>query len=1143
LRHRLAKLTVLALLSITAIVVIVGAAFFWRLSQGPVSLDFMTRRIEGEINKSLNGMTVKMGGAVFELDNKTHVPHFRLRDMVLLDQSGGLIAKSNRAAISFDGAALFTGSMVPKGLELIGSRILVKRRLDGSISLGFGSQPAAENAAVTLGAQAENDPGSKADRGGNPAPASETSSSALIDILSGAGSGSAASLEDIRVTEASIQLFDEANQSNWFAPEADLTFKRMPYGFAVFAKAAVASGPTQWRADVSANYRKEAHSFAISARIEDLIPANVADKIFALSQFARVNVPLAGHAEIEVTDQGVVTKASAEFAASAGVVNLPEYIAQPIVIDEGALRMDYDVATGGFNIVDSIILIGGSRAELTGKVEPVREVDGKLTDIKIDIKATNVSVDTLGTVKNPVLVDKVEFLGKAAVEGAELDIEDLIVMSGNTGVRLRGEVTGGDQSAGISLDGNVRDISADFLKKLWPPIVAPKSRKWVSENIVTGRISDGVFHVKIPVNGLAAALAQKFMPNENIDFQFSLKDVDSNYFKTLPTLTQASGTAHLQGDNFVLNIDQGNIVLPSQGSVQVSNTVFTATKLLLDEVPGTFSINLSASAANMVELAGQPSLDLMAKAGFSIPNLTGQATANIELALPLVKDVPRARVTSTAAVKIVHGAVKGVAPNVDLSDAAISMTFDRKGITAAGPLKINGFPATLSWARPAAIGSKATATLATEIDDQGREKLGFKLGSYFQGPMKLTADISGVGEKNPTVQVNADLAKVEMTVNAFNFYRPPTDGTTASFTYSSSPEEGRKVEDLVVEGPGLAVNGNIFLNANGSLKSAVFSQVSLNDDNNFSMKMTPSAGGQSIELNGKSFDARPFVKSIFSKSSAPGGEPDAAPQSLDVIAQVDRIIAHRGEVLTNVSANISVKRSFLATADIEGKFLSGGTLAIRVTPAGDGRTLEVNSGDGGAALRAANLYSKVAGGELVFTAQMANDGGSTIRRGNLTLRDFAVRNEGALASVDSRGKAKKSGPRRDGMNFTRLKLPFTADAKFIRIGSTLLKGTDLGASAEGIIRKSDGAIDITGTIIPAYGLNSALSNIPLVGDILTGGKGQGIFGLTYAMSGTFAAPKFQVNPVSAIAPGILRKFFEFDGSGQPYKPRKQDTQH
>jgi len=32
------------------------------------------------------------------------------------------------------------------------------------------------------------------------------------------------------------------------------------------------------------------------------------------------------------------------------------------------------------------------------------------------------------------------------------------------------------------------------------------------------------------------------------------------------------------------------------------------------------------------------------------------------------------------------------------------------------------------------------------------------------------------------------------------------------------------------------------------------------------------------------------------------------------------------------------------------------------------------------------------------------------------------------------------------------------------------------------------------------------------------------------LSGAMAEPRFQVNPVSAIAPGILRKFFEFEGT-------------
>ena len=1133
-RHRLAKITVLVLLSVTAILVIVGAAFFWRLSQGPVSLDFMTERIEREINKSLSGMTVDVAGAVFEMDSKTNVPHFRLRDLVLLDKAGNLIAKSQRAAISFEGSSLLFGSLVPRGLELIGTRILVKRQLDGGLVLGFGTPAAPENESATLDGTAVDAGDPKASREEQTAVLPEATAKSLIDVLSGNGGESGTSLEDIRITGASIQLFDEANQANWFAPQADLTFKKMPYGFVVFAKASVASGGTPWRTELSATYRTESRSFAVSARIEDLVPASVSDEIFALAQFAKVDVPLSGHAEIEISDAGVMTSASAEFAAAAGVVGLPGYIAQPIVIDEGALRVDYDASTGGFKIVNSIILVGGSRAELTGRLDPVRASDGRLTHLKIDLKATNVSVDTQGTVKNPVLVDRIEFLGKASVEGAVMEIEDLVVMSGNAGVRLRGAITGGDESAGIRMSGRVRDLSADFLKKLWPPIIVPKSRKWVTDNVQAGRITEGAFNVNIPVNGLAEALRQKVLPNETIDFRFSMADVTATYFKSLPPLLGASGHARLQGDSFELTIGSGKVILPSNGTVQVSETTFKAEKLLTSAVPAVFALNLSASASDLLELAALPDLDLLKNAKFIPPNIGGQAQAEIGISMSLVKDLPRDQVQTAAKIKVTDASIKQVIPNVDLSEGSLLVAFDRSGISATGPVKINGFPSKISWERPAGPDSRATASIDTQLDDKAREKLGIKLGEYLQGPVKVQAEINGVGEKNASIKVKADLAKAEMFINAISWRRPPTANTTASFTYLAGNEAGRKVENLVVKGQSLSLKGDVFLTADGGLKSAKFSQVWLSDENNFILTMVPAGEGQAIDISGKSFDARPFIKSIFAKDAGPSNR-SAPRQNLTVNAAFDRVIANRGEVITGVSATIGVRNSLVANADVEGKFLSQRPLAIRVRPNPTGRQLQITSTDGGAALRASNLYSKVAGGSLEFSAFLANGGNSVIQNGRLVLRDFDVRNEAALADIDSRGKSKKSGPRREGLSFTRLTLPFTTDAKFIRICDSLLKGNELGASAEGLIRKADGAIDITGTIIPAYGINAAVGNIPLFGEILTGGKGQGIFGLTFAFGGSMASPRIQYNPLSAITPGIFRKIFEYDASGPTAK--------
>jgi len=65
--------------------------------------------------------------------------------------------------------------------------------------------------------------------------------------------------------------------------------------------------------------------------------------------------------------------------------------------------------------------------------------------------------------------------------------------------------------------------------------------------------------------------------------------------------------------------------------------------------------------------------------------------------------------------------------------------------------------------------------------------------------------------------------------------------------------------------------------------------------------------------------------------------------------------------------------------------------------------------------------------------------------------------------------------------------------------------------------------------VPAYGLNSIPAGIPIVGWLLTGRAGEGVVGMTFRVDGKMSDPKVQVNPLSAIAPGILRSLFEFRG--------------
>jgi hypothetical protein len=85
-------------------------------------------------------------------------------------------------------------------------------------------------------------------------------------------------------------------------------------------------------------------------------------------------------------------------------------------------------------------------------------------------------------------------------------------------------------------------------------------------------------------------------------------------------------------------------------------------------------------------------------------------------------------------------------------------------------------------------------------------------------------------------------------------------------------------------------------------------------------------------------------------------------------------------------------------------------------------------------------------------------------------------------------------------------------------------GASLGLTFEGQMDNWRNTLDMSGTIIPVSDINKMLSFVPLVGDILTGG-GKGVFAATYTVKGPKSDPNVSVNPLSVLAPGILRKVF------------------
>ena len=90
-----------------------------------------------------------------------------------------------------------------------------------------------------------------------------------------------------------------------------------------------------------------------------------------------------------------------------------------------------------------------------------------------------------------------------------------------------------------------------------------------------------------------------------------------------------------------------------------------------------------------------------------------------------------------------------------------------------------------------------------------------------------------------------------------------------------------------------------------------------------------------------------------------------------------------------------------------------------------------------------------------------------------------------------------------------------------------------GGTIDGNIDYPGNQVRMRGTFVPMYGLNNIFGQIPIVGLFLGGGSNEGLIGVTYEVVGTVGQPVLNINPISAMAPGVLRKIFEFNPGRQP----------
>ena len=134
--NRPARICVEICVALLAIVLVLGGVAVWRLSSGPVQVDFLTPYLEEAFNDREDGTTIEIGETVVTWENWSRNFDLRARQTSVRDADGQLLASLPDVAVSLNLRALVRGTVAPTTIEIMRPRLALARGQDGEIEFG-----------------------------------------------------------------------------------------------------------------------------------------------------------------------------------------------------------------------------------------------------------------------------------------------------------------------------------------------------------------------------------------------------------------------------------------------------------------------------------------------------------------------------------------------------------------------------------------------------------------------------------------------------------------------------------------------------------------------------------------------------------------------------------------------------------------------------------------------------------------------------------------------------------------------------------------------------------------------------------------------------------------------------------------------
>lgn len=768
-------------------------------------------------------------------------------------------------------------------------------------------------------------------------------------------------------------------------------------------------------------------------------------------------------------------------------------------------------------------------APLSGTLSATLDQDGKLASGTFDINGGSGHINS-HLLASALPIDSLHADGVLSDDGNAVDIAALTVKMDKKILTAKGKVGVKDHDTSINAAVGVTNVGISDINQLWPPVLAPLTREWVTENITEGSVPEASVRLNIGFGDLEKPI----LPREAVDASITLKDATIRYLPDHPSVTNLQGIIHIDGLGMEADINQADYLRASK---------LTAGRLIIEDLNADnpyikLNFDATTTAKDIVHVLTLPRLQHAKRLNLNAETVQGTGTARAELGFYFF--APKEKLEDDGITYAVSGDMKdvqatGFMHKFDIKDGTGTISVDNKQVSFTGSGIVNGAKASQAAVIYKFKPEEGYDTFIDVVADAPIESLprfGYPAFSFLKGTLGVKAKVK-LGDVLEDSDATIDLTQAAV-YNVFGWNKALQE--TATLSIKAEKRNGAvSIPSFKLSGTGIDAAGSAALNKDlTEFQKVSMEKVAFGGTNLEHLAYEMADGRLHLNISGKSADFsswwnRDDEESSFSFKNFP---------AVDFKADLGQLILSKLGAINNLKGEMKCNPELCESANISGLVGDKKEFNFRMLRNPKGvRQVSLRALDAGAFLKAFGAYPNLEQGELSLNGNYEDKPGGNILKGRFIIDNFTIKKAPVLAKILA--LASFTGPldlmQGNGITFSKLNAPFTLQDDVITVSKAKAFGGSIGITSEGTVTFPKQELDMKGTVVPAYALNNIVGKIPLVGNILTGGDGGGVFAFNYNVKGSNKDPNVSVNPLSILAPGFLRGLFEGADKEEPSK--------